>query len=171
MSSSSFDAGTSPDHDPDQRRLHALIEAQPQSIRALIETLRAAPFPMFLLLGAERNIVYNQAYLPILGPHHPGAAGRPFFDVWPEVRDAIGPVIDRAFAGEASLFEDLPVVLHRSHTEPAWFTFSYSPVRDDSGTVVGALCVCTETTEAVSAPGKKFMLPMNSATKRFRGRS
>jgi PAS domain S-box-containing protein len=136
-------------------------------ICVLLETIRSAPFPMFMLLGPERRLIYNQAYIPVLGPHHPAAMGRPFFDVWAEVREAIEPVIERAFAGEASLFEDLPVLLHRPDPEPAWFTFSYSPVRDEAGDVVAALCVCTETTEAVrSRRRQKFLIDLEVS---FRG--
>src|SRR5690606_17886350 len=32
-----------------------------------------------------------------------------------------------------------------------WFTFSYSPVRDESGEVAGMYCACVETTEQVLA--------------------
>src|SRR5690606_28930716 len=32
-----------------------------------------------------------------------------------------------------------------------WFTFSYSPVRDETGAVAGMFCACTETTTQVLA--------------------
>ena len=123
----------------------------PPSLATIVDLITASPFPMFLLWGEQRILLYNAAYVPILGPHHPAAMGRPFFDVWPEVRDLIEPVITEAFHGRSSLFEDLPVTLHRPTPEPAWFTFAYSPVKHDGGDVGGALCVCTETTEGVQA--------------------
>lgn len=105
---------------------------------------------MFLVWGAERILFYNEAYVPILGDKHPQAMGQPFWDVWPEVRPQIEPVIDAAFAGKSSFFEDLQVPLARNgRTEEAWFTFSYSPIVDADGGVDGALCVCVETTKAV----------------------
>jgi hypothetical protein len=55
---------------------------------------------MFLVWGAKQTVIYNDAYIPILGDRHPGALGKPFFSVWPEVREVIGPVIDAAFAGQ-----------------------------------------------------------------------
>jgi len=43
-----------------------------------------------------------------------------------------------AFRGEASYFDDLPLTLQRQgYPEQAWFTFSYSPICDETGQVGG----------------------------------
>jgi PAS domain S-box-containing protein len=53
-------------------------------------------------------------------------------------------------AGQASYHEDLPLVMNRKgYDEQTWFTFSYSPVRDESGSVAGMFCACSETTQKV----------------------
>ncbi len=39
----------------------------------------------------------------------------------------------------------------KGYEELTWFTFSYSPVRDESGRVAGIYCACTETTKQVLA--------------------
>lgn len=118
----------------------------PAQLHHLVEVVVNAAFPMFLVWGPERALIYNDAYRPILGDKHPEALGQSFWDVWPEVRGQIEPVIDMAFAGEASVFEDLEVTLQRNGcAEPAWFTFSYSPTPAD-GVIPGVLCVCVETT-------------------------
>jgi two-component sensor histidine kinase len=39
----------------------------------------------------------------------------------------------------------------KGHDERTWFTFSYSPVRDEAGRIAGMFCACTETTEKVVA--------------------
>ncbi len=121
----------------------------PESIQILLRVIVKSPFPMFVVAGPGRRLLYNMAYAPLLGSHHPDALGSPFFEVWPEVEKAIAPLIDQAFAGTASLFEDLPVEIHRPNLERAWFTFSYSPIVESTGEVAGVLCVCTETTDAV----------------------
>ena len=52
--------------------------------------------------------------------------------------------------GEATYRENLPLVMNRrGFTEQTWFTFSYSPVRDEQGTVAGMFCAVAETTEQV----------------------
>ncbi len=109
-------------------------------------------FPMFTAWGPELGFLYNDAYACILGTKHPDALGRRFEDVWPEIWPDILPMVEAAMAGHATYFENLPLVMKRKgYDEQAWFTFSYSPVRDESGTVAGMFCACTETTDAVMA--------------------
>jgi PAS domain S-box-containing protein len=105
---------------------------------------------MFVVWGNDHTLIYNDAYVEILGDLHPGALGRPFFDVWPDVRETVEPIIVKALSGSSSYFEDLPVDLRRSgRLERAWFTFSYSPVIAEAGNIPGALCVCAETTASI----------------------
>ncbi len=55
-------------------------------------------------------------------------------------------------AGEATFRENLHLVMERnSYPEDTWYTFSYSPVRDDSGAIASMFCACTETTEKIQA--------------------
>ncbi|HEY0033765.1 MAG TPA: PAS domain S-box protein, partial [Devosia sp.] len=138
--------------------LGTLYSSLSPELKTLVDVVRSAPFPMFVLLGPNRKLIYNEAYEPILGRHHPSAAGRPFFEVWPEVEGNVGHLIENAYAGKASHFEDMKVVLNRPQPQVAWFTFSYSPIRDTNLNVVGVLCVCTETTESVVARQRQGFL-------------
>ena len=53
-------------------------------------------------------------------------------------------------AGQATYREDLPLVMNRKgYDEQTWFTFSYSPVRDETGKVAGMFCACSETTQRI----------------------
>jgi PAS domain S-box-containing protein len=105
---------------------------------------------MAVTWGPEHTMLYNDGYIPILGQRHPDALGRSFMDVWYDLSGDIGPIMDRAFAGEAVWHEDLPLTLHRKgFAETAYFTFSYTPVHDEIGAVAGMFCACTETTGRV----------------------
>ncbi len=75
----------------------------PALLQVLSSMVLAARFPMFLLWGPKRRLLYNEAYRPILGTRHPAAMGRPFADVWPEVADEIGPLIGDGPAEHPSL--------------------------------------------------------------------
>lgn len=124
----------------------------PSSLRQAAGLMLGSGFPMFIVWGPDRTLLYNDAYVAILGGKHPWALGRPFWQVWPEVRESIEPIIEAAFAGSQSYFEDMEVTLIRGgRSEPAWFTFSYSPIIDEAGRTPGALCVCVETTASVLA--------------------
>ncbi len=126
------------------------LRAWPLPLRTLVGVMLRSRQPMALAWGPERTLLYNDAYIPVLGQRHPRALGRPFLDVWHELSDDIGPVMDRAFAGEAVWHEDLPLTLHRKgYPETAYFTLSYTPVHDEAGAVAGIFCACTETTGRV----------------------
>jgi PAS domain S-box-containing protein len=140
----------------------------PDRLVSLVEVVLASKAPMFLLWGPERTFIYNDAYIPVLGQRHPWALGRGMAEVWPEVQEQIGPIIDQAYSGRSSYFEDLPVVLHRAgQPEQTSFTFSYTPVRHRSGEIAGALCALQETTGKVRAEQRlQFLIRL---TDRLRG--
>lgn len=125
-------------------------ETWPQPLRATVGVLISSKFPMFVAWGDELGLLYNDAYADILGAKHPAALGRPLRDVWPEIWPDVSPYIEAALGGEASYRETPPRLLtRRGVEEQAWFTVSYSPVRDEGGAVAGVFCACTETTHLV----------------------
>jgi signal transduction histidine kinase/CheY-like chemotaxis protein len=128
------------------------VDSWPQSMRAIVGMLLNSKFPMFMAWGPELGFLYNDAYAEILGDKHPSALGRRFQDIWAEIWDDILPSIEQAMQGHASYHENLPLTMNRKgYEEETWFTFSYSPVRDESGEVAGMFCAVTETTEYVLA--------------------
>ena len=124
----------------------------PPSLRTVVGLLLRSRFPMFVAWGPELGFLYNDAYAEILGTKHPAAIGRRFADIWSEIWPDIVPFIDSAMAGQATYREDLPLVMNRKgFDEQTWFTFSYSPVQDESGKVAGMFCAVSETTPRVLA--------------------
>ncbi|HEX9931536.1 MAG TPA: PAS domain-containing protein, partial [Allosphingosinicella sp.] len=128
----------------------------PQSLKTAVGILLQSKFPMFLAWGEELVFLYNDSYAEILGEKHP-ALGRRFRDIWAEIWPDIAPLVDCALAGEATFRDNLPLVLNRKdHAEQAWFTFSYSPLRSEEGSVCGMFCACVETTAAVLAERRRI---------------
>jgi PAS domain S-box-containing protein len=124
----------------------------PQSLRSVVGLLLESRFPMFVAWGKELGFLYNDAYADILGEKHPRALGRRFADIWSEIWPDISPLIASAMAGEATYREDLSLIMNRrGFDEQTWFTFSYSPVRDEDGAVAGMFCAVAETTQKVVA--------------------
>jgi len=128
-------------------------ENWPQSLRTLLCLLLNSKFPMFLWWGPEKICFYNDAYRPSLGENgkHPSILGMPGEKAWDEIWHMIGPLVEQVLAtGEAVWFEDQLVPIYRNgHIEDVYWTFSYSPVTDDSGKRAGVFVTCTETTEKV----------------------
>ncbi|MGP2439293.1 SpoIIE family protein phosphatase [Streptomyces sp. JW3] len=107
---------------------------------------------MWLAWGPDLTFFCNSAYRrDTLGRKYPWALGRPAREVWAEIWDDIGPRIDTVITtGRATWDEALLLFLERSgYTEESYHTFSYSPLRDDHGAVVGMLCVVSEDTGQV----------------------
>jgi signal transduction histidine kinase/CheY-like chemotaxis protein len=124
----------------------------PQSLRSIVSLMLASEFAMCVAWGPELGFLYNDHYARILHDKHPAALGEPLPEVWAELWSDIGPLVDRALTGKASYFENLPLVTNRKgYDEQTWFTFSYSPVRDESGAAAGLFCTTYESTESVVA--------------------
>lgn len=143
-------------------------EVWPQSLRTAVDILLGSGHAMQLAWGPARTVIYNDAYVPMLGGHHPRALGIPFPEAWPEIWDEIAPLVDRVFAGETVRFEDMPLTLTRhGYPEETWWNFSYSPVRDESGAVAGLLNVTVDATPKVRAAAAERAL--RTSEQRLRG--
>ena len=124
----------------------------PQALRTAVGIILHSKHVMFVAWGPELVFLYNDACRPVYGNKHPWALGRPFREVWSEVWEQITPLVDTALGGEATWSENLPLTIERNgYPEECWFTFSYSPLRDDSGEIAGFFCAAVETTDRVLA--------------------
>lgn len=126
--------------------------AWPESLRHAVRLCYSTRFPVMMVWGPDLTLIYNDGYRDMLGTDkHPVALGASARVVWAEIWDDIGPLFDTVLAtGEPTLSRDLYLLMNRSgYPEETYFTFSYSPLVDDDGRVVGVLDIATETTRAV----------------------
>jgi signal transduction histidine kinase len=128
------------------------VEGWPQSLRTAAGMVIAQGIAQSLCWGPELVQIYNDEYRVIMQDKHPAGLGRSVLENWPEIRPEIGPLFERVLGGETVYFEDRLLRVERNGAiEDAFFTFSYSPVRVESGGVGGALINCFETTRQVRA--------------------
>ena len=126
------------------------VEQWSPTVRTAVGICLASRVPMLLMLGPELVMLYNDGYREALGPRHPGALGRTVPEVWSEIWPVLAPRVEQAMAGEATFDEDLPLVMtRRGFVEETWFTFSFSPIREPDGRVVGIFDTLLETTQRV----------------------
>ena len=124
--------------------------AWPPVLKIVTGIMLASNQPMFAAWGPSQATVYNAAYAEILADRHPAALGRPFFEIWSEIREDVTPIMDRGYAGESVAMDDIELMLQRrGFAEEAHFSFSYTPLRGEDGSVGGVFCACTETTRQV----------------------
>jgi signal transduction histidine kinase len=129
------------------------VDKWPQSLRTTISIILRSDFPMFLWWGDEMIQFYNDAYRPSLGQcgKHPEALGQRAEKCWPEIWHIIYPLIEQVRNTGTSFFsaDQLVPIYRNGRIEDVFWTFSYSPVIDESDKIAGILVTCTETTEKV----------------------
>ncbi|HJT15972.1 MAG TPA: histidine kinase dimerization/phospho-acceptor domain-containing protein, partial [Thermoanaerobaculia bacterium] len=127
------------------------VDSWPQSLRTAIGILLDNSFGMAVAWGPDYTFFYNDAYRPILGStKHPAAMGCPIAKIFPEIWHIIGPMFDDVMRGKTFGWDDWRLPLDRhGFTEECFFTFSYSPIRAESGGVGGVLVTVAEITSRV----------------------
>ncbi|MDQ2670189.1 MAG: PAS domain-containing protein [Gemmatimonadota bacterium] len=131
------------------------------SLRTTVSTLLASRHAMFLWWGPELIQFYNDGYRPSMGPdRHPSALGARGRECWAEIWPIIGPEVESIMAGgEATWHEDHLVPITRGdRVYDIYWSYSYSPVRDDDGSVGGVLVTVQETTQRVVAERRTRLL-------------
>ncbi|AJY47685.1 PAS domain-containing sensor histidine kinase [Martelella endophytica] len=133
-------------------------EGWPSALKTALSMALNSKFPKCIVWGPDLTTLYNDAFRPILGKK-PSALGRPFSDVWKEAWHEIGPICEQAYAGEATFIEDFPLVIDRhGYPEQCYFTFCYSPIRDEHGVVKGMIDTVIETTKTVETQRQTYLL-------------
>jgi PAS domain S-box-containing protein len=130
------------------------VDDWPTALRTAVRMALECPFPINMWCGPELLLIYNDAYRDVLGTKHPASLGRPGREVWGEIWPEISPMFDVIRGGGAAVYaENARFLMERESGPPreAWFTFSLSPIRDESGDVVAFLNVAAETTTRVRA--------------------
>jgi PAS domain S-box-containing protein len=155
-----YDWSTSPLGPPDRWR---------PSLRMATRLMLNTRHPVCIFWGPDAAVLYNDAYLPSLGPErHPSRLGRPAREMWPEAWDVIWPQIEQVMQGRGATWHEnqlIPITREGRRQELYW-TYSYSPIDDEVGPygVGGVLVLVTETTDAVLAHRRQaFLLGLEEA--------
>ena len=137
------------------------LDRWPQSLRACVGVMLGSGYPMLVCWGPAYTMLYNDPYRPLIGMKHPAALGCPIREVLPETWDFLGPRFDRVMADgqEAShLTGQMFTVYRNNYLEECYFSFSYSPIRDDSSGVGGVFTTVLEMTEQVIEDRRRQVL-------------
>ena len=123
----------------------------PQNLKLALRIILNSRQPRWIGWGASLVYFYNDAYRSIIGGKHPRALGRPTSEVWSELWDEIGEMLELAMSGrEATYVEARPLIMERNgYREETYYTFSYSPIPNDGGGVGGIICANTDDTRRV----------------------
>ena len=127
----------------------------PVSLRVQLSMMLKSRFPMLIFWGKDLITFYNDAFRPSLGQDgkHPSSLGQRGEVSWAESWPTIGPMIQNIMrGGDAVWFEDQKLPIYRDGKMGyAYWTYSFSPLINDAGSVNGILVTCSETTKAVES--------------------
>jgi signal transduction histidine kinase/DNA-binding response OmpR family regulator len=125
-------------------------DSWPGLLRLVVDLCLDSEFPVQISWGPDLLVLYNDAYIPLLGAEkHPWALGRPAsevgWDLWPASEQQLRGVME---TGRPYHSGDQRLIIDRhGYPEEAYFTFSLSAIRDTDGTIVGLFNAITETTQ------------------------
>jgi hypothetical protein len=141
------------------------METWSPTLRRTVDMVFATRFPVTLFWGPELALVYNEAYVPLIGDKHPSASA------CPHGRCSRGEGLDRTHDGKrpvgrpdmgprraraaASTRVRRGVVLH----------VLVFPVRNEHGDVEGVMDIAAETTEQVIS--RRRLLLLTAVTERI----
>jgi signal transduction histidine kinase len=147
------------------------IETWPESLQTTVSLCLASSFPINLAWGPGYVQIWNEGYSRVCGDKHPGELGSDYRQCWASAWPAIGGAFETACAGETAYLENQPMFLDRNgYLEETCFTFSLSPIRDETGRVVGLFHPVTETTAGMLS-GRRTRSLRDLASRAGRARS
>jgi PAS domain S-box-containing protein len=123
------------------------VQSWPQSLRTAVSLCLASNFPINIIWGPGRVQIYNDGYRPICGGKHPRSMGQDFQECWESAWPVVGRAFDQALSGRADFLENQRMFLDRhGFLEETFFSYSFSPIRDETGNVGGLFHPVNETT-------------------------
>ncbi|MFW8635330.1 ATP-binding protein [Cribrihabitans pelagius] len=131
----------------------------PQSLRTAVSICISSNFPISMAWGPEHVQIYNDGYWPICGGKHPDSMGQNFTECWASAMPVIGEAFYKALEGESQFIQNQRMFLDRhGYLEETFFTFSFSPIRDESGGVGGLFHPVNEVTGKMLAERRGRLL-------------
>ena len=127
------------------------MESWPSQLRQLVLLITADPSPAILHWGDEMTIVYNEAYVPLVGQKHPTLQGQDprigFVEMW----DTFDKIIkDGQETGQTHFAEKKLVLLQRyGFLEETYFSSKFIPVVGEDGSIVASYATVVEVTREV----------------------
>lgn len=113
------------------------IEQWPASLQTALGICLDFPIPSCIAWGSQRTQIYNDAYSQLMPVRQVPALGEDFARSWPQAWLVMHSCFERALRGEAAQLEDQQI-------EDDAMTFSFVPIRDESGSIDGVMVTLLE---------------------------
>jgi PAS domain S-box-containing protein len=127
------------------------IETWSRSLTSYVNMILELPSPAIIFWGPDQTQIYNEGYAVIMGPRHPRYLGASYRECWPDTYPLIYPWMRKVLDhGDVICVEKRHITVTRhGFAEEAFFTFTFSPLRDDEGNICGIYQPVVEVTDTV----------------------
>jgi PAS domain S-box-containing protein len=129
------------------------LENWPQALRIALKILLNTKHPMLIWWGPQLVQFYNDGFSQIMGTYlHTDALGKSGEKYWRNIWDIIGPDVEQVMSGGGGTWRahQLMPTIHQDKSRHHYWTYSFSPIEDDSG-VGGIIVVCRDETQEYRA--------------------
>lgn len=118
---------------------------------------KQAPVTIVVYRGENFIVeVANELALQMWGKAETQVLGRPFFDISPELKETMQPILSKVLlTGKSFLGKEFPAqYVRHGRLYNGYFDFTYQPLFNSTGDTVGIIAIGTEVTEQVLARKK-----------------
>ncbi|KAH8712095.1 hypothetical protein GQ44DRAFT_689557 [Phaeosphaeriaceae sp. PMI808] len=124
------------------------MDVWPPELRNVVNLCLNDINPCMLLWGRDVIMIYNEAYVQLIGIMHPHAMGRSAREIASDYWHTFQPLVDRVNdTGQAVCDTDIPIFVDRhGFLEETYWSFQLIPVLDSHGFVAGYYHPLFETT-------------------------
>lgn len=124
----------------------------PSALSSSVLHILWSAFPNLVLWGPDLLVLYNDAYLDLIGDGSESSIGLPVREVWPRIWSVVSPIHARVSAGETLSLDDVDLTVTREgHELGVRRTLSLAPIHDEAGDVRGVLVTVFDSTHMVAA--------------------
>jgi len=124
------------------------VEQWPVSLKIAVNLCLHSTFPSAVYWGADFHVIYNDAWAVTFPERHPGALGRPGAEARYDSWEVIGPQLEAVLQsgkGLSATDEHLPM-MRDGEIVDTWWTYSLSPICDETGATLGVMSQGNDTT-------------------------
>ena len=132
----------------------------PQSLKTALRIMLTSRQPIWVGWGPDLIFFYNDPYKSIIGGRHPAAMAQPTRQVWSEIWAYMAPLLRTAMTDGTGTYEEqkLLIMERNGYPEETYYTFSFSPVPGDDGSLSGIICVNSDETRRVTSDRQRNLL-------------
>ncbi|MFJ1299131.1 response regulator [Pseudomonadota bacterium AL_CKDN230030165-1A_HGKHYDSX7] len=123
----------------------------PQSLKTAVRIMLTSRQPIYIAWGTDFHFLYNDPYQSILGARHPAAMAQPTREVWHEIWHYMEPLLHTAVTRAEGTYEEekLLIMERNGYPEETYYTFSFTPLPNDDGSIGGIICANSDDTRRV----------------------